>query len=372
MYKFIFICIVRFYYHSVMVSNIINNYYFPESLCSYSLLGNGNINDTYKIEFKDRSDKYVLQKVNASVFKDPFSIADTHSLLLSNIDKIERSESYSLANLIPNIYGKNLTIDGSGDFWRLTSFIEDSYAISSVTNGWQALEAGRAYGWFLKYCSDFDSSNFKEAIKDFHKLSFRIEQFKNAINNNIAGRKESVEDIISFYLSREEQLMQIEILAKSGDIPIRVVHNDTKIDNLLFIHKKAVAVIDLDTVGPGLVFYDYGDALRTGANSTKEDERDLDKVDFNIEYFYEFTNGYLSNTAHILTKYELEYLHISPILMTYIMGIRFLTDYLNGDVYYRIESEDHNLVRTKVQKRLIESIESKQSMLKQIIKSLIQ
>lgn len=348
-----------------MLSEVIQKY-FPKSRNSEAIpFGNGHINDTYKLAVNDMPQDFILQRINTDVFKNPRGIIDTHLKLQKSIRK--HSESLTIAELIPNTSGGFLTIDQSGNAWRVTTFINDSHTINVVEENWQAFEAGFGYGWFAKVCNEFDASDFKEAINDFHRLSFRVKQLNEAIESNRAGRLKSVMDIVNFYKEREEKLSKIEAYVDNGLIPLRIVHNDTKINNLLFRNKKATAVIDLDTVGPGILFYDYGDALRTSANSTFEDEKDLSKVHFNIQAFEAFTKGYITQVNSIITQLEIENLHLAPILMTYIIGIRFLTDYLNGDTYYKVAYPEHNINRCRVQKKLIESIEHQNSNIINII-----
>lgn len=347
--------------------NQIVDQFFPESkILSIISFGNGHINSTYKVRFNDEPNEYILQKINTNIFVNPSDLIDNHlklqEHLKNNISDIE------IPKLLRTENRAYLFMDEEGGFWRLMNFIKDSYSIEVLESYNQAFEAGKAYGWFLNSCSNLDSSNFKEAIPDFHKLTFRLKQLNEAIEEDKAKRYSEVNEIIKFYKEREEALLQIDSLINGNQIPIRVVHNDTKINNLLFKDDKAIAVIDLDTVGPGTVLYDFGDAIRTIANTSAEDERDLTKVHFNLDAFDAFANGYLGQTNLILEKKELEILHKSPILMTYIMGIRFLTDYLNGDVYYKVKYDDHNLVRSIVQKYLIEQMEHQQVKMIELIK----
>jgi Ser/Thr protein kinase RdoA (MazF antagonist) len=343
--------------------------FFPYStIAAVNPYGNGHINNTYKVELRGEQESYILQKINTHVFKNPGGIAETHARLEAVIFR-QGQQPVSIARLIPTASGKQLHIDNEGGVWRMTSFIKGSESYDVVTTQWQAEEAGNAFGWFAKVCDKFEAKEFTEAIPDFHRLSFRLWQLDEAIRNNTAGRLGAVEDVVAFYKNREPMLRKIEELVDEGKIPLRVVHNDTKINNLLFREYKAVAVIDLDTVGPGILYYDYGDALRTSACTAPEDEQDLTKVGFNMEAFSYFTKGYIGQVKSIISKEEEEYFYLAPFLMTFIMGIRFLADYLNGDTYYKTAYENHNLVRSQVQKKLIESMELHVEEMKQIIDS---
>lgn len=348
-----------------MLNNIIKKFFPYSEVAEVKPFGHGHINNTYKLDLRDEKKSYILQQINTDVFKDPEGICDTHDRLQDEIFKGQHP--ITIAELILTADGKKLYTDQDGGVWRMTSFIEESYTVDVVEDDWQAFEAGNAFGWFAKACDKLDASTFKESIKDFHRLSFRISQLDEAIAADKAGRLESIKDIVIFYKERQASVSEIESLVDEGKIPLRVVHNDTKINNLLFRGKNAAAVIDLDTVGPGILYYDYGDALRTSASSAAEDEKNLSKVHFNIDAFRAFTNGYIAQVKTIVTQDEENLFYMAPMLMTYIMGIRFLADYLNGDVYYKVAHKEHNIDRSKVQKKLIESMEMQVEKMKQII-----
>ncbi len=342
------------------------NRFFPYNIVlEIKPFGGGHINDTYKLELEGIESPFILQRINTNVFKDPQGIAETHLQIQNFISK--RKHPLEIARLIPTADGSLLHFDDEGNAWRLTSYITDSYTVDVVKEPWQAFEAGSGFGWFVWACHGLDADEYKESIKDFHRLSYRIWQLNEAIKDDKAGRLASVQNIVDFFKSREPDLRLIETMVDQGEIPLRVVHNDTKINNLLFRGKKAAAVIDLDTVGPGIIFYDYGDALRTGASTAAEDEKDLSKVGFNMEAFEAYTLGYMGQVAPVVTENEEKYFYLAPRLMTFIMGIRFLADYLNGDVYYKTSHKEHNLDRCKVQKKLIECMEEKEDEMKAVI-----
>jgi len=328
--------------------------------------GNGHINDTYLVDIVGKKEKYILQKINTNVFPDPDGIVLTHRRLQELIFAGERP--YSIARIYPNLNGEYLTRDETGGCWRMTAYIDGSFTIDTVETEWQAFETGAAFGWFAKTCSVLNPADFREAIKNFHNLSFRLGQLHQAIADDSAKRLRSIPEIIAFYKERENRMQQIQNLVDQGKIPTRIVHNDTKINNLLFVENKAKVIIDLDTVGPGILYYDYGDALRTSACTTREDEQDLTKVDFNLVAFEQFSKAYLQQLGSILTKEEKENFHLAPVLLTYIMGIRFLADYLNGDTYYKTAYPEHNLVRSKVQMQLIKAIEKRENEMIRIIR----
>ena len=348
-----------------MLQHIVHQFFPENQIAEIKPFGNGHINTTYKLDLKDSDQSYILQNINTNVFKDPHGIADTHTRLQKTI--FQGDHPIEIAKLIPTADGRKIYEDQEGGTWRMTSFIDDSYTLEMVEENWQAREAGNAYGWFARACDVLDANTFREAIRDFHRLSFRLRQLDEAIEADEAGRLAEVRDVVDFFIQRRATVSQIEEMVDEGKIPLRVVHNDTKINNLLFRGKKAAAVIDLDTVGPGILYYDYGDALRTSASTAEEDEKDLDKMGFNFSSFTEFTKGYMCQVKAIISEHEKQYFYLAPLLMTYIMGIRFLADYLNGDVYYKTAYADHNLVRTKTQKKLIESMEEKKQEMQEVI-----
>lgn len=350
-----------------MLESIVKKFFPYHHVSLIQAFGNGHINDTYKVDLRGESQSYILQKINTQVFTQPEILAENHIKLQEHI--CHKGHSFCIPQLIPAMNGQSLVSDCNVQVWRMSSFIPGSFTIEVVTEKWQAIEAGKGFGWFAKACHSLNTSDFGEPIRDFHCLSHRINQLNSAISENRSGRLESVEEHLEFFKKRESQLLEIEDLFSRGLIPQRVVHNDTKINNLLFNDRKAIAVIDLDTVGPGLIFYDYGDALRTCANTSSEDEKDLNKVLFNIMTFRAFTQGYFSQVKTILTDTEEQYMYLAPKLMTYIMGIRFLADYLNGDIYYKTAYSHHNLDRSKVQKKLIESMEIQENEMREIIHS---
>ena len=358
-----------FFLSLAMDFNKIIQQFFPGKIIKdINAFGNGHINSTFKLTIENESQEYILQRINKNVFKYPQNIIHNHQL----IQKIFNNSEISIPELVPTKNNSYLFVDYNNDTWKVSLFIENSYSVEHVESETQAFEAGKAFGHFVKLCSQLNPNDFRESIKDFHKLSFRINQLNNAVKADSFNRADSVVELIEFYKSRGKSLLEIELLIQNNEIPIRVVHNDTKINNLLFRNEKAIAVIDLDTVGQGSIFYDYGDAVRTIANTADEDEKNIELVEFNMNYFKAFTKSYLQQTSSMLNSKEKELLHIAPILMTYIMGIRFLTDYLNGDIYFKTDYDGHNLIRSLVQERLIEIMEQKSDEIKTIVTGFMQ
>lgn len=352
-----------------MLEQIVKAFFQGEVVSELAPFGDGHINDTYKVEFQGEKSPCILQKINVAVFTNPDGLVDNHIKIQVHLEG--EAADIEIPSLCPLAPGGYLFRDESGGVWRMMNFIPESYSIGVVKEEWQATQAGRGYGWFAKSCSGLDASDFVEAIKDFHRLSFRVWQLDEAIKGDKAGRLKSVQELVDFYKARQEKLMVIERMVDAGDIPLRVTHNDTKIDNLLFRGEKACAVIDLDTVGPGILYYDFGDSIRTISNSAAEDEKDLSKVIFNADAYRAFALAYLEQVKSISTPGEAGSYYLAPVLMTYIMGIRFLADYLNGDVYYKTAYADHNLVRSSVQRKLIEGMEAKENFMKEVIAEIL-
>ena len=350
------------------MDQVIKSFFPDKNLYKCQLFGNGHIHKTYLLTFPGSDDSYILQQLNTHVFKQPEILVENHlSLLEINYNT---DNQYEIPLIFPDKNGDYLHYDqNSENPWRLSNFIAGSYSLELMETSEQAKEAGKAYGWFLKKYSDLDPNDFREAIPDFHSLNLRLRQLREAIDEDKVNRSQKSIEIIKAYLSRTEHLKEIQLLVGEGVIPTRVTHNDTKINNVLFREEKAIAVIDLDTVGPGILLNDYGDALRTIANTALEDEKEIGKVRFDMEAFKQFTKGYIQECRDILVPDELKYLHTAPALMAFIIGIRFLADYLNGDIYFKTNYPEHNLTRSLVQLQLIRSIEEQNKEIKNIIKN---
>jgi len=352
---------------------IAGKFKLPSEVKEIKPFGSGHINDTYKLSLvNSEAGDFILQRINHHVFPDINGLSGNFSRVTNHLkEKLNGTVHYRPLYHIP-AHDNSGWIEGeNGDFWRIINFIPGSKAIDLAENTTQVYEAGKAYGWFLRNLADLPKPELVPTIERFHDLQFRLDQLNDAIKQNKGNRKQEVENEIAFYKAREAELLTFYKLVGTVDIPYRATHNDTKINNVLFAKDdKVLCVIDLDTTMPGVVHYDFGDALRTLANTALEDEQDCTKVRFNLEYFENFAKGYLEETKSILTSAELNYLSKAPVLMTYIMGIRFLTDYLNGDIYYKTKYSSHNLVRSRVQMHLIKSMEEQMLQIEGIVKQL--
>jgi len=348
----------------MIADKVLKAYFNLSEIVDISPFGNGHIQLTYRVETKRNS--FILQKINTEVFINPELLIKNH-LLIQQHHKLSNNNDYLVPEIIKTLDGNNYFFDTNLGFWRLTNFIEKTYSLEKTTTSTQAKEVGKAYGWFLASLENVKTSLFEEPIHDFHNLSFRLKQFENAIDANLAKRRDLVSKEIDFFLKRKNFFLGLENEIKSGKIPLRIVHNDTKINNVLFEDNKAKAVIDLDTVGPGNVLFDYGDALRTIANNSEEDDENIENIILNWDYFCSFTEGFLRNTKEFLTLSERDNLHKAPLLMTYIIGIRFLVDYLNGDTYFKTTKPMHNLIRSRVQQFLLHDMVQKNNAMKTYI-----
>ncbi|MDZ7739750.1 MAG: aminoglycoside phosphotransferase family protein [Bacteroidales bacterium] len=325
--------------------------------------GTGHIHDTYKIETAVGYYDYILQKLNDRVFRDIPALQDNIYRITEHIRKRllaegEHDPERKCLTLIKTKEGNTWLRDENNDNWRMYVFIPDHHSYDVVLNTDQAFEGGKATGRFQSMLSDLPGPALNETIPFFHDIEKRLENFHHAMEQDPEGRVKEVRDGIDFVLSRQEEMKMIKRLGREGSIPLRITHNDTKFNNILLDkNDRALCMIDLDTVMPGYIHYDFGDSIRTVANMAEEDEKDLSRIRINMDMYEAFTRGYLGQMNNVITKTELETLPSAPSLMAFIMGLRFLTDYIEGDIYYKIHKKDHNIIRSRAQFRLVESFE---------------
>lgn len=339
-----------------------------------SPLGEGLINDTYLVTTSGTGPDYVLQRINHNVFKNVDGMQQNIEAVTSHIRKKLEDEgcddiSRKTLDFI-EVQGSSKTYYNDGNnYWRISRFIPNSMTLQEVTPT-TAFQAGKAYGNFQNMLSDIESE-LEESIPDFHNMEVRLQQLRDAIKNDPAGRVKDVTMLINEIESRAEKMCEPERMHREGRLPKRICHCDTKVNNMLFDENGDVlCVIDLDTVMPSFVFSDYGDFLRTGACTSAEDEPDLTKIDFKFDIFKSFTEGYISEAKSFLTKEELEWLPNSVLLFPYMQCVRFLTDYINGDTYYKIGYPTHNLVRARAQMQLMNKIEGMMPQIKETFRTL--
>jgi len=335
----------------------------------YETIQMGNVNRTYKVNFmlpEGKPKSFLVQNVNTYAFRNPVGLMD-------NIDKVtEHIRAKRPGQLALHFHHtadrKTYVVDGK-NFWRMTNYVP-SITFSSVTDLDVVRNAGVAFGEFQMELADFDISELIETIPDFHNTRQRYENFRKAVQENKAGRASQVQEEIDFLLSVQDKACTLTDLQQAGQLPLRVTHNDTKINNVLFHPdtKESMIVIDLDTVMPGLMGHDFGDAIRFAANFVEEDCREYEKVGVDLKVFRAFAEGFLSRTAKTMTPKELDTLALSSFVLTAELATRFLADYLDGDLYFKTNAPDHNLVRTRCQIALAKDMLKKMDEMETIVR----
>jgi Ser/Thr protein kinase RdoA (MazF antagonist) len=340
--------------------------------------GSGHIHDTFRIEtLEEDRDDYILQRLNNKIFRNIPELQENIERVTVHLKKkisvIPGSDiKRECLSLIPSKDKKSWIVDKSGNYWRMYIFISNHRSYNIVDTPDKAFEGGKAIGRFQAMLADLPGDPLHETIPYFHDIEKRLETFNLSVKENPASRVKNVTGEIESVLKRADQMKVILRIGKEGKIPIRITHNDTKFNNILLDENdKALCVIDLDTVMPGYVHYDFGDAIRTTANIAAEDEEELSKVKMSINLFEAYATGYLSETRDTLNDIEKEYLAFAPRLITYTIAVRFLTDYIDGDHYFKIHHEHHNLQRARAQLKLVESMEQQYEEMQKIIERLI-
>lgn len=332
------------------------------------VLSGGHINDTYLVD-----EKYVLQRINHFVFPRPGDIVDNMlgvtGFLREKVLARGGDPERDILQIVPTADGKPMYIDKHSNYWRCTLNIGGTASYETPDSPDMLFEAGRAFGDFQAMLGDYPAGTLHEIIPDFHNTPVRLEQLKAAVKADPKHRLAEVQAELDFALEREDKAGLLMGLLRDGKLPLRVTHNDTKMSNILFDEKtkKAVCVIDLDTVMPGLTAFDFGDSIRAGASTAAEDETDLEKVKFDLELYRAYTWGFLSSAGSALTETELETLPDGAWAMTFEVGTRFLADYLNGDVYFRVKHPRHNLDRARNQFHLALQMERKREEMGRIV-----
>lgn len=330
--------------------------------------GKGHINDTFAVYIQTPEGdvkRFILQRINEHVFKKPLEVMDNIIGITLYLRKI--IEGYGgdplreTLNVIPDKNNNTTFIDASGGYWRCYNFIEDALCLQKAQTQEQFYASARAFGNFQRLLSNYPAHTLHETIPNFHNTKVRLKQLRTVISEDSLGRVKNVVSEIDFAISRSEQCGYLVNLLENGELPLRVTHNDTKLNNVMIDKKSGngVCVIDLDTIMPGLSVYDFGDSIRFGANTASEDETDLKKVSLDISLYEAYVKGFLETAGGVLTKQEVACLPWGAKLMTLECGIRFLTDYLSGDVYFKIHRENHNLDRCRTQFKLVEDMEKK-------------
>lgn len=329
---------------------------------------NGHINHTFFVTLNNDGEKsrYVLQRINTSIFTDYRGLMNNISAVTEYLREKYRLDGYAdyerrTLTVIPSTKGENYYVDDLGNVWRMYKCIENATCYQAVESDEMFKKVGAAFGRFQKDLADFDASVLCETIKNFHNTESRLSDLYKAIEENKAGRADSIKAEIEFVSSRADLCSSIVSKIQSGEIPLRVTHNDTKLNNIMMddASGEGICILDLDTVMPGSALYDFGDSIRFGASSAAEDETDLSKVYMREDMFRAFADGFLCAVGDSLTDNEIRMLPLGAVVITLETGIRFLTDYLNGDTYFKTAYPEHNLDRARNQFKLVSDMEGK-------------
>ena len=336
--------------------------------------GSGHINDTFKLVC---GRPYILQRMNTGIFKDPVSlmrnIQGVTSFLRREVIKNGGDPDRETLNLINTKAGNHFYVDSKGDYWRMYLFIEHATCYNLVEKPEDFYQSGKAFGHFQRLLADYPAKELAETIPGFHDTPRRFSTFKEVVERDICGRASEVQREIQFVMDRSADMGLAMDMLREGRLPLRVTHNDTKLNNIMIDDAtgEAICIIDLDTVMPGLSIFDFGDSIRFGANTDEEDERDLSKVALSLPLFETYTKGFLEGCAGSLTEHEVNMLPQGARLMTLECGMRFLTDYLEGDVYFKTARERHNLDRCRTQFKLVEDMEKKWNEMEEIVRAFL-
>jgi len=339
----------------------------------------GHINETYTASYNQGGVqvRYVHQKLNKNVFRKPTEVMSNLERVTRHIRSVlEQEHAVDITRrsltLIPTRDGKSFYKDRDGNYWRTFVFIEGVRTFEKIEKPSQAYEAGYAFGDFQKQLTDLPGERLHETIPNFHNTRKRFNDFIEALNRDVKNRAQYAKDEIKFAMSQEKIVDIVINSLKKKTIPERITHNDTKFNNLMLdtLTSKGLCVVDLDTVMPGCILYDFGDMVRTTTSPSLEDETDLDKVEMQFPIFKELSRGYLTATKSFLTAKEKSLLAFSGKLISLTIGLRFLTDYLNGDTYFRVHRPNHNLDRARTQFKLVRSIEKQEKVMQKFIDSL--
>lgn len=332
--------------------------------------GEGHINTTFKVDSPDGV--YILQKVNTNVFpavkEMMHNVSSVTEFLRKKISARGGDAERETMNFYKTVDGEWLYNDGEGGMWRLCRFVNDSVCLQSPRNEEDFLQSGVAFGKFLCDLADFPAETLYEVIARFHDTPNRFEAFEKALEQNLSNRRDTCEEEINFLLSQKDFTRTL----KDANLPLRVTHNDTKLNNVLLSSDyKALCVIDLDTIMPGYAVTDFGDSIRFGASTAAEDEKDLSKVNLSLSRFEAYAKGYIGQCKNALTEKELELMPEGAMMMTIECGMRFLTDYLNGDTYFKTAYPEHNLVRAKTQLKLYKEMQKNLDEMHNIINKIV-
>lgn len=352
----------------------INQFALEGTMTEIREYGSGHINATYRVtmEADGKQKRYIFQQINTDVFRDVAglmeNVCNVTAYLRRKILERHGDPDRETLQVIPTRSGENFFRDEEGRCYRVYRFIEDADNYDAVKNPRDFYESAAAFGNFQFLLSDYPADSLHETIPDFHHTGKRYRAFEAAVREDAAGKAATSGEEIGFVMEHAGETTCLTDLLASGKLPLRVTHNDTKLNNVMFDRKtgKGLCVIDLDTVMPGSALYDFGDAIRYGANAAAEDETDLSKVSLDLSLYEEYVKGYLEGCHGSLTEQEIKLLPMGAKIMTLECGMRFLEDHLRGDVYFRIHRENHNLDRCRTQFALVRDMEKKWDDMKRI------
>lgn len=353
------------------IEEILSAYGLGGEMSAWEMLKTGHINRTYVITLKN-GEKRLLQQINTTVFTRPVELMDNVMRVTDYLREKIAEEGGDPARETLKVFftrdGKNSFVDSHNNYWRFYNYVDNAFSYNSIENDELFYRAGAAFGKFQSQLAEFPIDTLFDTIPDFHHTYKRFLNLKKAAEKNAADRKSEVESELKFAYDREDDTKIIVELIEKGEIPVRVTHNDTKLNNIMFDKdtNDPVCIVDLDTVMPGSALYDFGDAIRFGASTAAEDEKDLSKVSMDLALYEKYVKGYLSTAGKSLTEKEIEYLPFSAKLLTFECGMRFLTDYLDGDVYFGTAYPEHNLDRCHTQFKLVADMEQKFEEMKRI------
>lgn len=345
------------------IHDIASQFRFKGSYNSKKPYGSGHINDTFRLSYSEGD--YILQKINTNIFTKPQELMDNvvkvTDFLKEKIKSQGGDPTRETLSVVLTKDGNSLYMDDEGGAWRAYDFVPNTISYDLIESAKDFKASGVAFGNFQKLLADFPIETLHYTIENFHHTPSRFETFVKAVEEDVVGRKASIQKEIDFIMNEKDFVHTLWNHHKNGDLPLKVTHNDTKLNNVLFdkTTNKAICIVDLDTVMPGFSLDDFGDSIRFGASTALEDEKDLSKVNFDIALYESYVEGFLEGADGSLSDLEISLFPVGAKMLTLETGIRFLTDYLQGDVYFKTAYEDHNLVRAHTQLKLVADMNEK-------------
>ncbi len=353
------------------IQNIASNFDFKGDFKGKKPYGSGHINDTFRLDYTEGD--YILQRINTNIFTKPHELMDNvvkvTNFLKEKIKAQGGDPTRETLSVILTKNNENLYIDEEGNAWRAYDFVPNTISYDLIENAEDFKASGVAFGNFQKLLEDFPIETLNFTIENFHHTPSRFETFLEAVEQDVAGRKDGIAEEIQMILDEKDFVRTLWDHHEKGELPLKVTHNDTKLNNVLFDKEtnEAICIVDLDTVMPGFSLDDFGDSIRFGASTALEDEKDLDKVTFDIDLFEVYVQGFLEGADGSLSDLEISLFPVGAKMLTLETAIRFLTDYLQGDVYFKTAYEDHNLVRAKTQLKLVSDMNAKWDKMNEIV-----